>query len=92
MSGSYPKTTASRPRTVCHLQSLPDLPTLRTWAREHAVPVAYLGPDGEGCAMYGAADGAEQRVAVVAGEPDPHPHPLSWKAPTLRLPRVRLAS
>lgn len=90
MSGSCPP--VKRPRTVCHLQSLPDLPALKAWASSRGAAVAYLGPDGQGHAMYGAFAGPDQRVAVVADEPDPHRSPVQWKTPILRLPRVRVAS
>ncbi|WP_117198504.1 hypothetical protein [Nocardiopsis sp. TNDT3] len=76
-------------KRVCDLRSLPDRAALTAWASAHEARVAYLGPDHQGHAVYGAADGPFIRVVVDTSLPDPHPRPLAWYSPLERLELAR---
>jgi hypothetical protein len=70
--------------TISEVQELPDVATLRRWAREHHSPITYLGPTLERRAVYAAADGPVARVARTT-DLDEHPLPLIWHSPLERL-------
>ncbi|GAB2517013.1 hypothetical protein [Nocardiopsis aegyptia] len=70
--------------TVHEVRELPDMRSLRSWARAHNTRIRYLGPTLDRHAVYAAEDGDTARV-VRTPEHDPHPPPLVWRSPLERL-------
>ncbi|WP_046470082.1 hypothetical protein [Allosalinactinospora lopnorensis] len=67
--------------TVCEIRQVPDMDTLRYWARAMGVTVEQRGITLEGNDIYGATYGVTTLVCVVVPTDRPRRPPLHWESP-----------
>ncbi|WP_052745826.1 hypothetical protein [Allosalinactinospora lopnorensis] len=70
--------------TVCEIRQVPDMDTLRYWARAMEVPVQQIGITLDGNDVMGATHGPTTLVCVVPTR-GPRRPPLKWESPFERM-------